>query len=262
MALFLPPRDGEGCRVIAAGPGERTLPVPVENLVYQPPAATARVHVVALADEGAQPRPGDGRHYVQQPIARPSLEAKRIRAAEAEAKQKARRIPFAPAYGQIEIQEILLSHSPIQAPPTLEEAAVNIEDLSADQDTLVELHLEKFKAVRDLQAALQRRVQLQRVVAQTQLQHKTDEESRRLLARATELGQVYTATVDVSRVRIDEIESAIPPLAEQIELFNEIAEAGARSDSLEQAQLAVILAASRADHPSTPGSRSPWHDPL
>ena len=262
MALFLPPRDGEGCRVIAAGPGERTLPVPVENLVYQPPAATARVHFVALADEGAQPQPGDGRHYVQQPIARPSLEAKRIRAAEAEAKQRARRIPFAPAYGQIEIQEILLSHSPIQALPTLEEAAVNIEDLSADQDTLVELHLEKFKAVRDLQAALQRRVQLQRMVAQTQIQHKTNEESLRLLARATELGQVYTATVDVSRVRIDEIESAIPPLAEQIEFFNEIAEAGARSDSLEQAQLAVMLAASRADHPSTPGSSSQWQDPL
>ena len=83
-----------------------------------------------------------------------------------------------------------------------------------------------------------------------------------MLVRATELGQVYTATVDVSRVRIDEIESAIPPLAEQIELFNEIAEAGARSDSLEQAQLAVILAASRVDHPSTPGSSSQWQDPL
>ena len=256
MALFLPPRGGEGVRVIAAGPGERTLPVPVENLVYQPPAATARVHVVALADEGAQPRQGDGRHYVQLPIERPSLEVKRIRAAEAEAKQRARRFRFAPECKEIDIQEILLFHAPIQAPPTLEEAAFSIKDLSADQDALVELHLEKFKAVRDLETALQRRVQLHQVAAQSHLPHKSDEESRRLLARATDLCQMYTATIDASRARINELESAILPLAEQIELINEIPEVGARSDSLEHAQIIVTMAASLADRPSTAGPSS------
>ena len=262
LALFLPPRDGEGCRVVVAGPGERNLQVPVDNLVYQPPAATAKVHVVALADEGAQPRQDDGRHYVKLPIDRPSLEDKRIRLAAAEAKQRARRIHFAPEYREIDIKEILVSHAPIQAPPTFVEAAVSLEDLSADQDILIELHLDKIKAVRELEAAMQRRVQLQQVVAQSQLHYRSDEEGRRWLARATELCQLYTATIDVSRVRIDELDAAILPLAAQIELINEITEAVARSDSLEEAQFSGTLAASPADHSSTAASSSQLSDPL
>ena len=263
LALFLPPRDGEGCRVVVAGPGERNLQVPVDNLVYQPPAATARVHVVALADEGAQPRQDDGRHYVKLPIDRPSLEDKRIRLAAAEAKQRARRIHCAPECREIDIKEILVSHAPIQNTlPTFVEAAVSLEDLSADQDILIELHLDKIKAVRELEAAMQRRVQLQQVVAQSQLHYRSDEEGHRWFARATELCQLYTATIDVSRVRIDELDAAILPLAAQIELINEITEAVARSDSLEEAQFSGTLAASPADHSSTAASSSQLSDPL
>ena len=230
--------------------------------MYQPPAATAKVHVVALADEGAQPRQDDGRHYVKLPIDRPSLEDKRIRFAAAEAKKIARRIHFAFEYREIDIKEILVSHAPIPAPPTFVEAAVSLEDLSADQDILIELHLDKIKAVRELEAAMQRRVQLQQVVAQSQLHYRSDEEGRRWLARATELCQLYTATIDVSRVRIDELDAAILPLAVQIELVNEITEAVARSDSLEEAQFSGTLAASPADHSLTAASSSQLSDPL
>ena len=73
---------------------------------------------------------------------------------------------------------------------------------------------------------------------------------------------MYTATIDVSRVRIDELDAAILPLAAQIELINEITEAVARSDSLEEAQFSGTLAASPADHSSTAASSSQLSDPL
>ena len=95
MALFLPPSEGSGSRVVAAAPGELALPVPVENLVYQPPAAMPRAHVVALADEGARPRQVDDQHYIQRPVERPSLATKRLRAAEIEAKERAKQLQFA-----------------------------------------------------------------------------------------------------------------------------------------------------------------------
>ena len=88
MALFLPPSDGFGSRVVAAAPGDQALPVPVGNLVFQPPAATPRSHTVALADEGAQPRQVDDQHYFPTPVDRPPLEAKRLLAAEVAAKEK------------------------------------------------------------------------------------------------------------------------------------------------------------------------------
>ena len=77
-----------------------------------------------------------------------------------------------------------------------------------------------------------------------------------MLARAIDFCQMYTATIDASRARINELESAILPLAEQIELINEIPEVGARSDSLEHAQIIVTMAASLADRPSTAGPSS------
>ena len=95
MALFLPPSEGSGCRVAAAAPGAVALPVPIENLAYQPPAAMPKAHVVALAAEGARPRQVDDRHYIQRPVERSSLATKRVRAAEIEARERAKQLQFA-----------------------------------------------------------------------------------------------------------------------------------------------------------------------
>ena len=160
--------EGSGCRVAAAAPGELALPVPVENLVYQPPAAMPRAHVVALADEGARPRQVDDQHYIQRPVERPSLATKRLRAAEIEAKERAKQLQFASL--EIDVHGLLQCHVPFKALPKLEQpSSVRIEDLSVEQETLVQLHLEKLKAVHDFEVAQRRRIQLQQVVSAAQL---------------------------------------------------------------------------------------------
>ena len=194
--------------------------MPVENLVYQPPAAMPRAHVVALADEAARPRQVDDLHYVQRPVMRLSLATKRLRAAEIEAKERAKQLPFASL--DIDVHGLLQSHVPVKAPAWLEQqSSVRIEDLSVEQETLVQLHLEKLKAVHDLEVAQKMRIQLQQVVSSAQLQYKTDDASHMMLTRATELCEVYNATIDESRVRIEQVEKALLPLATQVDQMNE-----------------------------------------
>ena len=128
MALFLPPSGSSGSRVAAAAPGERALPVPVENLVYQPPAAAPRSHVVALADEAARPRQVDELHYVQKPVDRPSLAQKRVRAAEVVANERMKQFPIEGV--NIDVHGLLQSPVPLNAPARLvQPSSVRIEDL-------------------------------------------------------------------------------------------------------------------------------------
>ena len=108
-----------------------------------------------------------------------------------------------------------------------------------EHGTLVFLHLVKIKAVRAFEAAMTRKGQLLQVFPQMHLQYRSEEESRRMVTRATEVGEVYTATIDVSRALIDQVEMAFLPLAIQIEQKYEISDTDARPDTLDQAQLLV-----------------------
>ena len=59
--------------------------------------------------------------------------------------------------------------------------------------------------------------------------------------RATEICDIYTATIDVSRALIDQVEMALLPLATQIEQAYGLPELGARPDALDQVQMPVLL---------------------
>ena len=172
----------------------------------------------------------DGREFL--------VVCKRLRAAEVEAKQRAKQAQIAIA--EVDIQELVLSHVPIQAPPMLEQfSSICIGNLPVEHETLVFLHLVKIKAVRAFEAALTRKGQLLQVFPQMHLQYRSEEESRRMVTRATEIGEVYTATIDVSRVLIDQVEMAVLQLAIQIVQKYEISDTDARPDALDQAQLLV-----------------------
>ena len=187
----------------------------------------------------ALPRWFDALHYIQMPVERPSLATKRLRAAEIEAKEQAKQLQFASL--EIDVHGLLQSHVPVKAPPRLEQpSSVSIEDLSVEQETLVQLHLEKLKAVHDLEVAQKRRIQLQQVVSAAQLQYKTDDASHRMLTRATELCEVYNATIDVSRALIVQCEKAFLPLATQVDQLSETSVMGAPPVALVQVQRDVL----------------------
>ena len=73
------------------------------------------------------------------------------------------------------------------------------------------------------------------------LQYQSEEVSRRLVMRATEVCDIFTATIDVSRALIDQIEMAFLPLSTQIEQAYGLPETGSRPDALGQAQMPVLL---------------------
>ena len=137
---------------------------------------------------------------------------KLLRAAEFEAKRRAKQTQFATA--EVDLQEILPSHAPIQAPPNLVQfSAPCIGNLLVDHETLVFLHLAKFKAVRAFEDALTKKGQLLQVFPLVHLKHRSEEESGRLAARALEIAEVYAATVFVSRSLIDQVEMVLLPVA-------------------------------------------------
>ena len=72
-------------------------------------------------------------------------------------------------------------------------------------------------------------------------QYKSEEVSRRLVMRATEICDIFAATIDVSRALIDQVEMALLSLATQIEQAYGLPETGARPDALGQAQMPVLL---------------------
>ena len=72
-----------------------------------------------------------------------------------------------------------------------------------DHETLVFLHLAKFKAVRAFEDALTKKGQLLQVFPLVHLKYRSEEESGRLAARALEIAEVYTAATDVSCALID-----------------------------------------------------------
>ena len=69
--------------------------------------------------------------------------------------------------------------------------------------------------------AQKRRVELQQVVSSAQLQYTSDDASRSRLTRATELCEVYSATIDEALVQIQQVDKALLPLATQIEQISE-----------------------------------------
>ena len=168
------------------------------------------------------------------------LVCNRLRAAEFEAKQRTKQAQIATA--EVDIQELLLSHVPIQAPPTLAHlSSICIGDLPVVHESLVFLHLVKIKAVRAFESALTGKGQLLQVSPQIHLQYKSEEVSRRLVMRATEICDIFSATIDVSRALIDQVEMAPLPLATQIEQAYGLPETGVRPDALGQAQMPVLL---------------------
>ena len=81
--------------------------------------------------------------------------------------------------------------------------------MSAEQETLVQLQLEKLKAVHELEVAQKMRVQLLQTVSAAQLQQKTDEESHRVLIRATGLSEACKTKIEESRERIEQVKKVL-----------------------------------------------------
>ena len=61
-----------------------------------------------------------------------------------------------------------------------------------------------------------------------------------MFTKDTELCEVYNATINESRVRIEQIEKALLPVTPEVDQMNETSAAGARPDAFEQAQLVVL----------------------
>ena len=87
---------------------------------------------------------------------------KLFRAAAFEAKQRAKQTQFGTA--EVDLQDILLSHALIQAPPNcVQLSAICIGNLLVDHETLVFLNFVKFKAARAFEDALTKKGQLVQV---------------------------------------------------------------------------------------------------
>ena len=67
-------------------------------------------------------------------------------------------------------------------------------------------NLLQLKAVHDLEVAQKKRIPLQQVVSSALPQYRMDDASHKMLTEATELCEVYSATIDESLVRIQQVE--------------------------------------------------------
>ena len=89
-----------------------------------------------------------------------------------------------------------------------------------------------------------------------------------MLAKATELCEVFSATIDESLVRIQQVEKAFLPLATQVEQMSETSGAGAPPDALgvlgfqeifgDEGSGSGAASASGAGPASTAGSTAQW----
>ena len=129
-------------------------------------------------------------------------------------------------------------------------------------------NLLQLKAVHDLEVAQKKRIPLQQVVSSALPQYRTDDASHKMLTKATEFCEVYSATIDESLVRIQQVEKAFLPLATKVEQMSETSGAGAPPDALgvlgfqeifgDEGSGSGAASASCAGPASTAGSTAQW----
>ena len=224
MALFLPPQDGRGVSIAAAPADAKALTaIPVECLAFQPPAALPKPAewTQAVQSEKKKPLGDDTKYYKMESADRSSIGRKRAQAAEVAAKERSRLINIS-AFGREMLEPpplnwgmAFISDAPISAPapraapPRLAGPSSVVIDEVVDQESLVQLQLDRLRIQKNLAEQLVNRDQIEAQVLRFNVGTEPRERAERAL-------RIYEKNVKVLEAELHNAEVKVQAFAEAV----------------------------------------------